>query len=348
MAASLLTLCTNPLSDSAATASELAAFAVPLGLVRPYIPENNQLTREKVELGKLLFNDTRLSADNQVSCGTCHPRETAFTDGKPLSNAVFGQHTRRNTPTVLNAALFQHFNWDGKAKSLEDQAKIALLNPEEMGTTEDRISSILLNDRTYSSSFERVFGSSSLNNAVLAIASYERSLLYANSPFDRFLFCDEKTAISNAAKRGYKVFLDKGNCIICHQIQHESLHPFGVRQASFTDDRFHNLGVGVDVASSDLGRYEITGDSDDIGAFKTPSLRNVALTAPYMHDGSLPSLEAVVDFYDRGGIANENRDPGIRPLHLSAQDKADLVEFLQSLTGVPYDPQLHTCRGGPR
>ena len=339
-------LCCSTLVGYSTVMSELGAFPIPPGLMRPYIPENNALTRAKVELGRLLFNDKRLSGDDQVSCGTCHLREAAFADGKPSSNAVFGQHTRRNTPTVLNAALFQHLNWDGKAESLEDQAKTALLNPLEMGSREQRISSVLLRDAAYTPLFKTIFNDSSIDNVVFALAAYERSLLYANSPFDRYLFCGEKSAISNAAKRGYKVFLNKGNCIVCHEIQHESLHPFGVRQASFTDDRFHNLGVGFDTGSSDLGRYEITGEPDDVGAFKTPSLRNVALTSPYMHDGSPPTLEAVVDFYDRGGVANENRDPGIRPLHLGLEDKADLVEFLRSLTGAPYDPKFQACGGG--
>jgi cytochrome c peroxidase len=157
--------------------------------------------------------------------------------------------------------------------------------------------------------------------------------LYANSPFDRYLFCGDETALSVPEKRGYKVFLDKGNCIVCHQIEHWSLHPFGPSFATFTDDRFHNLGVGMDKPDVDSGRYAITGDKDDFGAFKTPSLRNVALTSPYMHDGSLATLEKVVDFYAKGGIPNENLDPGIQRLKLTVDDKADLVEFLKSLTG---------------
>ena len=335
-------LITGPAHDAPAERSELAAFPVPLGLIRPAIPPDNAVSVLKVRLGKLLFNDKRFSADGLVSCGTCHPAETTFTDGLPLSNAANGKRTTRNTPTVLNVAYFSHFNWDGKAGSLEEQALIALLNPDEMGSSEQKMRAIISADPTYMTLFAEVFGTTSAADAVSAIAAYERTLLYANSPFDRYLFCGDSSALSESAKRGYRVFLDKGNCIVCHQIEHWTLHPFGPNYAVFTDDRFHNLGVGMDKPVKDAGRYTISGDKDDFGAFKTPSLRNVALTAPYMHDGSLATLEDVVDFYDKGGIPNENLDPGIQPLDLTARDKSDLVEFLRSLTGSA-NPRIAKC-----
>jgi cytochrome c peroxidase len=324
--------------------SEMKVFPIPVGLVRPAIPSDNPITQAKVDLGKLLFNDKRLSSDGNVSCATCHISNAAFADGLPVSTASHGQVQKRNTPTIFNVAYFSTFNWDGAAATLEQQAKTALLNPHEMGASEDKVLEILSSDSSYAALFSAAFGSVSLANAMSAIAAYERTLLYANSPFDRHLFCGDDNALSNPAKRGYKVFLNKGNCIVCHQIQHWSLHPFGPDVALFTDDRFHNLGVGMDKPSPDLGRYAITQDKDDIGAFKTPSLRNVALTSPYMHDGSLATLEEVVEFYVKGGNANEHRDPGIEPLRLTDQDKLDLVEFLKSLTGSDHQIELNKCR----
>jgi cytochrome c peroxidase len=326
----------------AAERSDLSAFPVPLGLIRPAIPPDSPITVLKVQLGKLLFNDTRFSADGLVSCGTCHQAEAAFVDGLPLSTASNRQRTTRNTPTVLNVAYFSHFNWDGKASSLEEQALTALINPGEMGSSEQKMRAIVTADPTYATLFAKVFGTTSPANVVSAIAAYERTLLYANSPFDRYLFCGDGGVLSESAKRGYRVFLNKGNCIVCHQIEHWSLHPFGPNYAVFTDDRFHNLGVGMDKPLKDPGRYAISGDMEDFGAFKTPSIRNVALTAPYMHDGSLATLADVVDFYAKGGIPNENLDPGIQPLDLTASDKADLVEFLRSLTGSA-DPVIAKC-----
>lgn len=205
-------VCSAPAADR----SELSAFPVPLGLIRPPIPKDNPITRVKTQLGKQLFNDKRFSQDGQVSCGTCHQAEAAFTDGLPLSNAVSGQRTTRNSPTVLNAAFFSNFNWDGKASSLEEQARIALLNPREVGSSEERMLSIISGDPTYADLFAAAFGSVSLENAVSAMATYERTLLYANSPFDRYLYCGGGEALSESAKRGYRVFLDKGNCIVCH------------------------------------------------------------------------------------------------------------------------------------
>lgn len=308
------------------------SFPIPLGLMRPYIPYANLLEPRKVNLGRLLFFDKRLSSDGRVSCGTCHNPAMAFTDNQRFSTAINGKFTTRNAPTILNAAFFDLLNWDGSSLSLELQARSALLNPKEMGMSEKSIISFLSSSHEYKDLFKEVFDEISLDKMVMAIAAYERTLLSGDSPFDRFMYTDDENAISILAKHGLEVFLNKGGCLVCHQIMHERLHPFGGRNAFFTDNRFHNLGVGMDKPSPDLGRYEITREPDDIGKFKTPILRNVALTAPYMHDGSLSTLEEVIDFYDKGGIPNSNLDPGIKPLNLSEHEKAALVEFLKSLT----------------
>jgi cytochrome c peroxidase len=324
---------------------DLKDFPIPIGLIRPAIPEGNAVTKSKVELGRMLFNDKRLSIDSSVSCGSCHVDAASFGDGKKTSVGSRGQLASRNTPTVLNVAYFSSFNWDGAAKSLEEQAEFALLNQKEMGGSRETILQLFLSDAVYSDLFRKAFGSVSFRNGVAAIATYERTLLHADSPFDRYLFCGDAAALSETAKRGYKVFLDKGNCIVCHQIQHWSLHPFGPDEALFTDNRFHNLGIGFDQQTIDPGRYAITHEPDDFAAFKTPSLRNVALTSPYMHDGSLATLESVVEFYAKGGVPNKNKDPGIQRLRLTTEDKAALVEFLKSLTGSTRQTKRGDCKG---
>lgn len=309
-----------------------SVFQIPLGLMRPYIPYANTLTPQKVKLGELLFSDKSLSSDGRVSCATCHDPARAFTDNRQFSTAIDERLTKRNTPTILNAAFFDLLNWDGKALSLELQAQGALLNPEELGMTKEHIIAVLSSSQVYKDLFKEVFGEISLGSVVMAIAAYERTLLSGDSPFDRFMYAGDENAISASAKRGLEIFLHKGQCLVCHDIRHESIHLFGGRTALFTDNRFHNLGVGMDKPSPDLGRFEVTRNPDDIGKFKTSTLRNITLTAPYMHDGSLATLEEVIDFYDRGGIQNSNLDPGIKPLNLSQYEKADLVEFLKSLT----------------
>ncbi len=300
----------------------------PLGLPDLVIPADNLMTPEKIALGEKLYIDKRLSFDDTVSCATCHDLRLAGTDGGAVSTGIKGQKGGRSAPPSVNAAYMDTQFWDGRAPTLEEQAKGPPANPIEMGMPShqflvDKLKGI----EDYKKRFQAVFGGEiTMDNVAKAIAAYERTLLSGNSPFDRFRYAGEEDAISEQAMAGMGLFVGKARCVTCHQ--------FTASHALFTDNNFHNLGVGFDTGNEkpDLGRYEVTGREQDKGAFKTPSLRNIALTAPYMHDGSDKTLEEVVEFYDRGGHPNPNLDGGMMPLKLSDNEKAALVEFMKSLT----------------
>jgi cytochrome c peroxidase len=303
----------------------------PLGLPTPPIPNDNRPTADSIALGRKLFYDVRLSRDSTVSCASCHSPELHFSDGQPLAKGVGGQLGARNSPTVLNAAYSTFQFWDGRAASLEKQAGGPIADPKEMNLPHDVCVAKLNSDQEYRDQFAKVFGSGqiTMDKVEKAVASFERTLLSGNSPFDRYQYGGDRTALSAEAIRGLAIFTDKnrGNCATCHTI--------GEKYALFTDGKFHNLGAGMNSSGelTDLGRYVQTGLEADRGSFRTPSLRNVAKTAPYMHDGSLRTLKDVVDFYVGGGNSNPQMDPEIKPLKLSAQDRSDLVIFLEALTG---------------
>ena len=244
---------------------------------------------------------------------------------------VGGKTGTRNAPTLINAAYVPSQFWDGRAPSLEEQAGGPMANPIEMNQAHDVIVSKLQADSSYLADFEKVFGPGpvTIGRVKNAIASFERTLISGNSPFDRYQYGGDKKALSPAAIRGLEIFRDKsrGNCVACHTI--------GEKYALFTDGKFHNIGVSVNEEGdlTDLGRYNETKVETDKGAFKTPTLRNIATTAPYMHDGSLKTLKEVVDFYAGGGNSNPYLDKDIKTIKLSGPERADLVEFLQSLTG---------------
>ncbi len=336
--------------------SMMGAFALylPKGVLEPLIPPENPLTAEKVALGKRLYFDKRLSADGTVSCASCHDPLRGFADGKAVATGIRNQAGARNSPTVLYAGFSEVQFWDGRAPSLEEQAKQPLINPVEMGQpSHDAVVKAVASIADYPPLFAKAFGTPevTIDRIVQAIASFERTLAPFSSPFDRFLAGD-KSAISDAAKRGFQLFQGKARCVTCHEFN--ASFPF------FTDNKFHNIGVamkgnfeqlareaqalqtrrdreaetslahkpGVEA----LGRWIVTREAKDIGAFKTPGLRNVALTAPYMHDGSLQTLEEVMDFYNRGGEPNPNLDGGMRPLDLTREEIADIIEFMKSLT----------------
>lgn len=301
-------------------------YPLPLGIPELIIPEDNPITPEKVALGKKLYFDKRLSLDDTVSCATCHDPEKAFADAAPVSTGIKGQKGRRSAPTVLNAALYDLQFWDGRAPTLEEQAKQPITNPIEMGMpSHDALVEKLKGIEEYRQDFQKTFGEEiTIDNIVKAIASFERTLIAGNSPFDRFMYGGDEKAISDLAKKGLEVFREKGRCLTCH----EFIGSF----ALFTDNKFHNIGVGMDKPEPDLGRYEVTKEDKDKGAFKTPTLRNIALTAPYMHDGSKATLEEVVDLYDKGGEPNLHLSGEIRPLKLTEEEKKALVEFMKSLT----------------
>ena len=319
--------------ESVRPRGEAIALDVPRGL--PALPGDSEtaLTRELVSLGRELFHEPRLSSDGTVSCASCHQVEAWFTDGRRVAVGVGGSQGTRNTLSVLNAAYFPAQFWDGRALGLEEQAKGPIANPREMNLPHDVAVARLADDPAYQRRFAEAFGPGpiTLRRLVHAIAAFERTLLSANSPFDRFYYGGETAALDEAARRGLAIFTDpaRGNCAACHTI--------GAQHALFTDGLFHNLGVGMDAEGelTDPGRLLQTGVESDRGAFRTPSLRHVAQTPPYMHDGSLRTLTQVVDFYVGGGNSNPQLDPQIRPLALTRRDRDDLVAFLTSLTGEP-------------
>ncbi|MGR9100499.1 MAG: cytochrome-c peroxidase, partial [Gammaproteobacteria bacterium] len=311
------------------------------------------------ELGRRLFNDRRLSADGTVSCAGCHQAGKAFTDGLKVALGTGRQQGLRNTPTVINAGYFDTLFTDGRAGSLEDQALGPLFNPLEHGlSSHDEAVEIIRSDPDYRQRFRQAFDATpsaiTIALAVKAIASYERTLVSGNSPFDRYFFAGERGALSDPAARGLRIFRRKGNCANCHEISWNN--------ALFTDKRFYNIGVGfkrieprigdflaalarglpperfefAGGSRSELGRFNVTGYQSDIGRFKTPTLRNIALTGPYMHDGSFSTLREVVEYYNKGGEKNPFLDPAIFPLHLTEQEIDDLVEFLENLTGPEF------------
>jgi len=288
------------------------------------IPSDNPQTPAKIELGKKLFFDTRLSLDRSSSCATCHSPEKAFADGLARAKGFQGATLARNSPTVLNAAYNSAQFWDGRAATLDEQCKGPLLAPAEMNMLDekhlvDRLSSI----SGYRHEFQSVFGGSpSLDSVTRAVAAFERTLVTPDSRFDHYAMGD-KNALSDAEKRGLIVFIGKAACSECHN------------GPNFTDNKYHNIRILPGQSNpDDVGRFAVTKNPEDRNAFKTPTLRNIALTAPYMHDGSSATLEEVVELYDRGGGDAPNKSKLIYKLNLSAQEKADLVAFMKSLNGT--------------
>lgn len=297
------------------------------GLLPPVsVPPDNPQSDAKVRLGHQLYFEKRLSLDNTISCATCHDPDKGWADPRRVSEGVGGAKGTRNSPTVLNAAYNSFQFWDGREPDLEHQALGPLQNPVEMKMTMELVLQRLNGIPGYVAQFQEVFGTGPTEQGIAkAIAAFERTVISANSPYDQYLQ-GNRAAMSPAAIRGMNLFKGKAHCIACHS------------GPNFTDGRFHNLGVGYkDGKFADEGRATVTKQREDTGAFKTPTLRSVALTAPYMHDGSEPTLESVIDLYARGGVPNPYLDPLMTPVHLSKREKADLVEFLKALTGAPLD-----------
>ena len=300
----------------------------PLGLPPIFWPEDNPYTPEKRELGWLLYFDARLSSDGSVSCATCHRPDKAFTDGAPASIGINGQKGGRSAPTVINRAYSMAQFWDGRADTLEDQAKGPIANPIEMTSRKDSAAAhqacvdTLRGIPGYVKRFEQVFGTKNftIDHVAQAIATFERTVLSGNAPFDKYKAGDKK-AMTEEQVRGMNVFYDKAQCDRCH---------IGF---NFTDGSYMNIGIGMDKPNPDLGRYVVTKKEPDKGAFKTPTLREIEHTAPYMHDGSIKTLEEVVEHYDKGGIKNAWLNEQMKPLNLTKQDKSDLVAFMKALSG---------------
>ena len=323
-----------------------------LGLPPVPIPRDNPQTPEKVALGRALFDDQRLSADGKVSCATCHQPEHAFADGRTLAQGARQRSGTRNTPTLLNSAYLTSLFWDGRRGTLEEQAADPLINPVEHGLgNHGELLALVRADARYAASFRAAFGvapeSIAMEHVVKALAAFQRTLVAGDSPFDRYRYGGDPSALTSAQFRGLTLFAGRANCTSCHTIGEES--------ALLTDNEFHTIGIGRERAQArlaerttrlvrltpaerdrsitsdpevaELGRFAVTLKPVDIGRFRTPSLRNVARTAPYMHDGSVSTLVEAVDreAYYRGFESG-------RPLVLTPQEKADLVAFLEALT----------------
>jgi len=299
----------------------------PLGLdLFAPVPEGNALTSERVALGKRLFFDPLLSADRSRSCSSCHLPDHAFSDTAALSSGTHGRRGVRNAPSVLNVVYGRTFFWDGRAESLEAQVLVPIQDTLELGLTLDQLEARLRAEVRYQRQFRSAFGDGvSAPDVARALAAYLRTLRSGDAPIDRYRQGDS-TALSPLARKGLSLFNGKARCATCH------VGP------TFSDADFHNTGVAWrDGELRDLGRGSITGRTADRGAFKTPSLRNVARTAPFMHDGSIVSLDSVIAFYDGGGRANPALDPIIRPIRLTADERRALREFLGALTGRDRD-----------
>ncbi len=296
---------------------------VPLGLLPLPVPDDNPLTPEKVELGKMLYFDTRLSKDGTISCATCHDPQMAWAEHEPTSTGIDDQVGGANSPTVINAAYAPQQFWDGRAASLEEQALGPIENPIEMGHKLDDLVVELSRIEGYTQRFQDVFGTGVTKDGIaMAIASFERTILSGNSPYDRFNNGDE-TALSDAQKRGLEVFEDK-RCRTCH------------KPPIFSIYKYFNAGVGMNKDQPDQGRKAVTGKDRDLGKFRTPALREVANTGPYFHDGSVETLEDAVALMADGGQDNPNLAPMLKALRrfdITEQDRSDLVEFLKALSG---------------
>ena len=328
IAAAQLFSCSRPRPTPSGVVIEIKS---PLGLPRLETPADNPPTSETIALGRRLFYEKKLSADGTLSCASCHSPTAGFADPRQFSVGVGGKLGARNAPTVLNAAYSPVQFWDGRSPSLEDQAGGPIANPVEMNMSHDLAVGRLNADPEYVKQFDGAFGPGPITVLKLqrAIASFERTLLSGNSPFDRYFFGGERSAMSPAAIRGLEIFNNakRGNCSVCHKI--------GEQNAPFADGKFHNIGAGLNAEGelTDLGRFTQTKDEHDKGAFKTPTLRNIAQTAPYMHDGKQKTLKDVVDFYVGGGNSNPYLDKEIKELKLTGDERADLVAFLEALTG---------------
>ena len=312
-------------------ASNRLFAAEPAGLPPVSHPKDNPSTAEKISLGQQLYFDGRLSADNKVSCASCHDPAKGFSNGEQFATGVEGKKGGRNSPTIINAAYGKLQFWDGRAKSLEDQAMGPVQNPIEMKMSLDDVVKKLNAIEGYKKQFQQVFGTDVTSDGMAkAIAAYERTVLSGDAPFDKFKAGD-KAALSESAARGLKLFTGKANCTACHA------------GASFTDNSFHNVGV----PGSDEGRAAINKSSGDKGAFKTPTLREIARSAPYMHDGSMKTLEEVVAHYNKGGTPHPQLDEELFPLKLTDAEAADLVTFLkEGLASASYP--AHTAPELPK
>lgn len=310
-----LLLAANPALVSTASAQK-ADF---LQKKKMRIPKNNQINPDRIALGKALFFDPRLSDTNQMSCATCHNPSLSWTDGLPVAVGRKNKLMTRATPTILNTGYSRKFFWDGRARSLEEQAVGPIKSAIEMNQSMEMLVTELREIKGYSALFEKAYPGEGITEATIgkALATFERTIVSAyKAPFDRWLAGDQK-AMSRSAKNGFKLFDGKARCSVCHS------------GPNFTDGSFHNIGLN---SGNDVGRYEFVKVKVLKGAFKTPTLRNVSRTAPYMHNGELKTMEEVIDHYIDGAKGKPNLSPDMKPVKLSGTEKADLIEFLNALS----------------
>jgi cytochrome c peroxidase len=309
----------------------------PLGTDIQLAALTNAPTPERVRLGRWLFYDKRLSKDGNIACATCHRPENAFSEPTPTSAGINGQKGGRKAPSFINMAvtLYPNFFWDGRAGSLEEQALGPIANPIEMGNTHDGMLQTIDRIAGYKPYFRAAFGSDTITKDAVAkaIADYERTRMSGNSSWDKWRYNKDESAVTPQVKLGHDLFFDKAGCNQCHLGN------------NFTDSLFHNIGVGWDPATKtfkDDGRFAISKKPEDLGAFKTPTLRDVTKHAPYMHDGSVATLKDVVEIYNRGGEKNPRLDPKIKPLKLTTEEVDALVAFMQALDGEGYQDVVPT------
>jgi cytochrome c peroxidase len=287
------------------------------GLPPMPVPADNPSTDAKISLGRQLYFDPRLSSDDSVSCASCHDPQKGWSNNEAVATGIRGQKGGRSAPTIINAGYVDFQFWDGRAWKLEGQALGPIQNPIEMDMKLEDLVVKLNKIPGYRQQFQAVFGSEATPDGIAkAIAAFERTVVSGDAPYDRHKL-GVKGALSESAERGMKVFFNTAQCSACHS------------GANFTDGAFHNIGIGMEKSDPDPGRFAQTKMPGDRGAFKTPTLREIARTAPYMHDGRFQTLEEVVDYYDKGGFPNPTLDEEIFPLKLTAQQKADLVTFLK-------------------
>jgi cytochrome c peroxidase len=304
----------------------------PLGLPPVPIPADNPPTEETIALGRRLYYDPSLSVDSTISCASCHAPQFAFSDKDPVSDGVGGKTGTRHAPTVINSAYFTTQFWDGRAPSLEEQAKGPMTNPVEMAHSLEGVVKRLQSDAKYPQLFKQAWGTDqiTIDMVVKSLASFERTVIAGDSPFDRFYYGHEPQAMTPEAQRGLRIFMSpkKGNCEVCHTI--------GKDYSLFTDNKFHNLGVGADTKGqlNDVGRYAVTKADADMGCFKTPGLRNLANRGRYMHDGSFPTVRDALAHYIGGGNWNAHLDKEIHSLDtLTFDERDELLAFLDALNG---------------
>ena len=299
-------------------------LAVPQGFPAPDIPADNAMTADRIALGKRLFYDKALSRDYSISCADCHRQELAFTDANPVSVGIQGRLGTRNSPTLVNLAWQPYFFVEGGSPSLEMQALGPIGETHEMGFNGKEAVDRLSADSSYQQSARKAYGRNFDAFVMLrALAAFERTLISGNSPFDQYQYQGQEEALSEAAKRGLAIFTsERAACNTCHPA------PF------FTDFSFQNIGLRTEYI--DPGRFRVSLDSADWGKFKVPTLRNIAKTAPYMHDGSLATLEEVIEHFDQGGVGHRNQSPHVQAIGLTSEEKTDLLAFLRSLTDEDF------------